>query len=104
MKSANRKMMAGLGILITLVFMVLLGYCVYAYLGSSEDTTFMVSMGLLSSGLMTFLVIFALLYNHRSPSEDYSEMYLGICGGCGSKLDENGVCPVCKRIGRRRSP
>lgn len=102
MTSTKRKVLTGLGVAITLAFLALLGFCVYASMSNPGDTTLMVSMGLVSSGLMSFLVIFALFYGGtRSPSEEYSEMYLGICGGCGSKLDQSGTCPVCGRVGHR---
>ncbi len=91
--------MAIMGIAITAVLMAVLAYSAYLYIQNPDGAWSMASMGILSSSLMVFLVIFAVIYTRPSPSAEYAEKYQGICSVCGARFGPDGVCPKC---GRRR--
>ena len=97
--SMKQKTMAIIGIAVTAVLMAGLAYAVFLYSQDPDSTAGMVAMGTLSSGLMIFLILFALVYTKPSPKNEYMEIYQGICSRCGTRFGEDGVCPKC---GRRR--
>lgn len=94
----KQRSMAVFGIVVTAALMIALAYSVYVYSSNPGDQVGMMSMGLISSGMMVFLVIFALVYSRPKPSDEYMEVYQGICSRCGSKFGDDGVCPGCGRI------
>lgn len=94
----KQRSMAIIGIAVTAVLMIALAYSVYVYSSNPEDQAWMVAMGMISSGMMVFLVIFALIYSRPKPSDEYMEIYQGICSRCGSRFGEDGVCPGCGRV------
>ncbi len=99
--SMKKSAMAAVGIAVTAVLMAGLAFAVWFYSKDPDDQVGMVAMGMLSSGLMLFLIIFALVYTKPSPTDQYMEVYQGICSACGTPFGNDGVCPKC---GRRRPP
>ncbi len=94
----KQRSMAIIGIAVTVFLMAALAYSVYWYSSNPEDSAGMIAMGMISSGMMVFLVIFALIYSKPKPSDEYMEIYQGICSRCGSRFGEDGVCPGCGRV------
>ena len=72
----KQKTIAVLGIIITAALMLLLAYTVYLFMDSPNSTVGMMSMALVSTGMMTFLIIFGLIYTKpQSDSERFMELY-----------------------------
>ena len=95
----KQRTLAAIGISVTAILMALLAWAIYQYTLNPDSTGALVSMGALSTGLMTFLVIFGVFYIRPPSDKDrYMELYQGICANCGAEFDENGVCPKCGRI------
>lgn len=97
----KQKTLAALAVAVITLLMALLAACVFIYTRDPDNGAYMIGMGALSSGMMLFLVIFALIYGRAgSKSSDvYMETYQGICSRCGQHFGPDGVCPGC---GRRR--
>ena len=97
----KRQVLALTGVLVTSLLMLLLVLAVLQYMENPDDSVWMIGMGALSSGLMVFLIIFALVYNKpaTSASDYYAEAYQGICSRCRVPFGPDGVCPEC---GHRR--
>ena len=93
----KKRTMAAIGIAVTAVLMTGLAFAVWFYSENPDDQVGMMAMGMLSSGL----IIFALVYARPSPTSQYMEIYQGICSACGMPFGNDGVCPKC---GRRRPP
>ncbi len=88
-------MLTGIGV--TALLMLLLVYAVLVYIEDPSDPIGMMGMGALSSGLMVFLVIFALVYSKptTSSADYYMEAYQGICSRCRVPFGPDGICPEC---------
>lgn len=72
----KQKTIAVLGIIITAALMLLLAYTVYLFMDSPNSKVGMMSMALVSTGMMTFLIIFGLIYTKpQSDSERFMELY-----------------------------
>ena len=72
----KQKTIAVLGIIITAALMLLLAYTVYLFMDSPDSTVGMMSMALVSTGMMTFLVIFGIVYTKpKSDSDRFMELY-----------------------------
>ncbi len=97
----KQKTLTALGVAVTALLMVSLAACVLFYTRNPDNGAYMIGMGALSSGMMLFLVIFALIYGRAGskPSDVYMETYQGICSRCGQRFGSDGKCPGC---GRRR--
>lgn len=95
----KQRTLALIGIAVTAIIMIGLAYSVFLYSQDPDSTVGMAAMGMLSSCLMVFLILFALLYTRPSPKSDYMEIYQGVCSRCGALFGEDGICPGC---GRRR--
>lgn len=97
----KQKTLAAIGVAVTTLLMVLLALCVWLYTLDPDNGAYMIGMGVLSSGMMLFLIIFALIYGRAGskPSDVYMETYQGICSRCGQSFGPDGVCPGC---GHRR--
>lgn len=96
----KQRTMAVIGVTVTAVLMVLLLACVILYEGDSGNGPYMMGMASLSSGLMVFLIIFAVLYGRRASSTSlmYAERYHGVCSVCGGRFGPDGICPGCGRV------
>ena len=72
----KQKTIAVLGIIITAALMLLLAYTVYLFMDNPNSTDGMMSMALMSTGMMTFLVIFGIVYTKpKSDSDRFMELY-----------------------------
>lgn len=72
----KQRTMAVVGIAITTLLMALLAYTVYLFMGDPNNPTAMFAMATVSTGMMTFLVIFGIVYTKpKSDSERFMEMY-----------------------------
>ena len=72
----KQRTMAVVGIAITALLMALLAYTVYLFMGDPNNPTAMFAMTTVSTGMMTFLVIFGIVYTKpKSDSERFMEMY-----------------------------
>ena len=72
----KQKTIAVLGIIITAALMLLLAYTVYLFMDNPNSTVGMMSMALVSTGMMTFLVIFGIVYTKpKSDSDRFMELY-----------------------------
>lgn len=89
--------MAAIGVAITLVLMLALAYSIYVYADNPDDDGAMIAMSALSSGMMVFLIVFAVIYTRPKPADEYMEIYQGICSRCGTPFGPDGVCPKCGR-------
>ena len=58
----KQRMMATIGIGVTVLLMALLAYTVYLFMGDPNSPTAMFSMASVSTGMMTFLVIFGIVF------------------------------------------
>lgn len=94
----KQKTKAVIGTVVTVALMVALAYSVFVYSQNPSDGVGLAAMSMLSTGMMVFLVIFAVLYTKSSPSDDYMEIYQGLCSRCGSRFGDDGVCPNCGRV------
>lgn len=94
----KQRTKALIGVAVTVVLMVALAYSVCIYSRNPSDAIGLAAMSMLSTGMMVFLVIFAVLYTRSSPSDDYMEIYQGLCSRCGSRFGDDGVCPNCGRV------
>lgn len=97
--SMKQKTMAAIGVAVTIILMAALAYSVYLYSQDPNDDASMLTMSALSSGMMVFLIVFAVVYTRPKPADEYMEIYQGICSRCGSQFGLDGICPKC---GRRR--
>lgn len=94
----KQRTLLSIGVIGTLILMAVLALSVLYYIEDPNNTLGMVAMSSMSTGLMMFLVIFAVFYTKPgSRSDRYMEFYQGICSGCGMKFDEDGTCPGCGR-------
>lgn len=93
----KQKTMAIIGVAITLILMLALAYSIYVYADNPDDDGAMMAMSALSSGMMVFLIVFAVIYTRPKPADEYMEMYQGICSRCGTPFGPDGVCPKCGR-------
>lgn len=104
-RSRRQTLAMAVGIVVTAALMVALAATVWLYSQDPDNPSYMVMMGALSSGMMVFLIIFALVYTKPdlSATEQYMEEYRGICSRCGGTFGEDGVCIGCgrRRPGRR---
>ena len=72
----KQRTIAAIGISITAILMVILAYTVYMYNNNPDSTIGLMTMAMVSTGLMTFLIIFGLIYTKpQSNAERYMEMY-----------------------------
>ena len=96
MKSRTQIIIASL---VTAGLMALMVVLVYLYSKEPDNGAYMMGMGMLSMGMMAFLMIFALVYTKpdQDPSARYKEMYQGICSRCDVPFGEDGRCPKCGR-------
>lgn len=95
----RQRTLAVIGIAVTALLMSILVYSVTIYLDDPGNGAAMVLMGALSMALMTFLVIFGIIYvRPRSDSARYQEMYMGTCSVCGGRFSDDGVCEGCGRL------
>ena len=96
----KQRTLATIGIAGTVLLMAGLLAAVYYYIQNPDMTGAMIAMGTMSTGLMTFLVIFAVFYMRPPSDKDrYMEIYQNTCSQCGSTFGEDGICPKC---GKRR--
>lgn len=94
----KQKTLLTIGVVGTVVLMTVLALSVLYYMDDPNNTMGMVAMSSMSTGLMMFLVIFAVFYTKPGSNSDrYMELYQGICSGCGAKFGEDGICPGCGR-------
>ena len=95
----KQRTLAAIGIAGTAFLMALLAWAIYQYTLNPDSTAALVGMGALSTGLMTFLVIFGVFYIKPPSDKDrYMELYGNTCANCGAQFDESGVCPKCGRV------
>ncbi len=98
----KQRTLAAIGCIVTAMLMICMAYVVMLYTDNPEDPALMAGLGMLSGGMMAFLVIFGLLYNKNPGSADmYNEIYNGICARCGHRFVDD-VCPNCGRVKPRR--
>ena len=96
----KQRTMAIVGIVATALLMVGLLVAIMFYLQDTDNVASLAAMGMMSTGLMTFLVIFGVLYTRPPSDKDrYMEIYSGVCSNCGAEFGEDGICPKC---GKRR--
>ncbi len=68
------RTMAVIATIVTALLMVATIACVIGYTREPENAMWMAGMGLLSSGMMIFLLLFALVYGRPTDAERYEEM------------------------------
>ena len=74
--SMKQRTMAAIGIVVTILLMALLAYTVYLFMGDPNSPTAMFAMASVSTGMMTFLVIFGIVHTKsKSDSDRYMELY-----------------------------
>lgn len=68
--------LAVVGITVTALLMILLAYTVFMFVDDPNDPVGMMAMAAVSTGMMTFLVIFGVVYTKpKSDSERFMEKY-----------------------------
>ncbi len=72
--SMKPRTMAIIATAVTALLMAALVYCMAGYSKDPENGIWMAGMGLLSTGMMLFLLIFALAYNRPTDAERYEEL------------------------------
>ncbi len=68
------RTMAAIAVIVTALLMVATIACVIGYTKEPENAMWMAGMGLLSSGMMIFLLLFALVYSRPTDAERYEEL------------------------------
>lgn len=68
------RAMAMIATAVTALLMAATIACVIGYTKEPENAMWMAGMGLLSSGMMIFLLLFALVYGKPTDAERYEEM------------------------------
>lgn len=68
------RTMAAIAVIVTALLMVATVACVIGYTKEPENAMWMAGMGLLSSGMMIFLLLFALVYSRPTDAERYEEL------------------------------
>ncbi len=72
--SMKPRTMAIIATAVTALLMAALVCCTVGYTKDPENGIWMAGMGLLSTGMMLFLLIFALAYNRPTDAERYEEL------------------------------
>ena len=68
------RTMAAIATAVTALLMIATIACVIGYTKEPENAMWMAGMGLLSSGMMIFLLLFALVYGKPTDAERYEEI------------------------------
>ena len=68
------RTMAAIATAVTALLMIATVACVIGYTKEPENAMWMAGMGLLSSGMMIFLLLFALVYGRPTDAERYEQI------------------------------
>ena len=68
------RTMAAIATAVTALLMIATIACVIGYTKEPENAMWMAGMGLLSSGMMIFLLLFALVYGRPTDAERYEQI------------------------------
>jgi hypothetical protein len=93
----NSTQLRTVGMLLIVVFIVMIVAVSYWYTTNPDDGSAMIAMSGMSMGMMTIVLIFAVIYNKQLRNESIHEEYMARMGRCtcGGDLDEDGVCTKC---------
>lgn len=72
--SMKPKTMATVAIVVTAMIMGMLLFCIMEYIDDPENVMWLAGMSMLSSGLILFLLIFALVYTRPTNAERFEEL------------------------------
>ena len=89
------KVMARWGIVIMIAMMALI-VAVVVLTGSSDIKTQVLASGAASMAMMTFVLVFAVVYTRQMRREAAEAEATGQCPSCGIPLGADGVCPQCR--------